>query len=97
MTYHSMGGEVTARARGFGARGLVRSGPPLPITWTCVLGAHMRCHPRGGDTGPASASSGPGSVLGDIKRKDLLSRMVNVLNAVLYPYMITMCKQIVYQ
>lgn len=66
MTYHSMGGEVTARVRGFGDRGLAHSGPP-PITWTCVLGAHMRCRPRGGDTDPASASSGPGSVLGDIK------------------------------
>lgn len=33
------------------------------ITWTCVLEAHKRCRPRGGDTDPALASFGPGSVL----------------------------------
>ena len=33
------------------------------VTWTCVLAVRRRCRPRGGGTGPASASSGPGSVL----------------------------------
>lgn len=59
-----MGGELTAGVRGFGDREPTHSDLVPPITWTCVLGAHKRCHPRGGDTGPASASFGPGSVLG---------------------------------
>lgn len=40
------------------------------ITWTCVLEAHKRCHPRGGDTDPALASFGPGSVLWRKRKMD---------------------------
>lgn len=50
-------GEETLGTEGLALCGLVH-----PITWTCVLGAHRRYHPRGGDTDPASASSGLGSV-----------------------------------
>jgi len=33
------------------------------VTWTCVRGARRRCRPTGGGRDPASAASGPGSVL----------------------------------
>lgn len=60
---------------GWGTEGW-HSGLVRLITWTCVLGAHRRCHPRGGDTDPASASSGPGSVLRRYKMEELFGIQV---------------------
>lgn len=42
------------------------------ITWTCVLGVHRRCHPRGVCTDPASASSDPGSDLRRYEKEGLV-------------------------
>lgn len=53
-------------------RGQLRRGFDAPVTWTCVLGARRRCHPRGGDRDPASASSGPGSVLRRCEKEGLV-------------------------
>lgn len=62
-------GDISQYGRGQLRRG---SGLVPLVTWTCVLGARRRCHPRGGDRDPASASSGPGSVLRRCEKEGLV-------------------------